>query len=54
MSMYSLIIHYFQVCFAALLHMKGLIPKGAKSTFDQNQLINITLFSLPPTFMTHF
>ena len=26
-------------------------PKGAKSTFDQNRVINITtLFSLPPTF----
>ena len=35
--------------------MKSLLPKGAKSIFDQNRVINITtLFSLPPTCRTHF
>ena len=35
--------------------MKSLIPKGAKSIFDQNRVTNITtLISLPPTFSTHF
>ena len=34
--------------------MKSLIPKGAKSMFDQNRVTNITtLFSLPPTFRMH-
>ena len=31
-----------------------LIPKGAKSIFNQNWVTNITtLFSLPPTFRIH-
>ena len=34
---------------------KSLLPKGAKSIFEQNRVTNITtLFSLPPTFRTHF
>ena len=33
----------------------ALIPKEAKSIFDQNRVTDITtLFSLPPTFRTHF
>ena len=41
--------------FTLPIFMKSLIPKGAKSTFNQNRVINITtLFSLPPTFRTHF
>ena len=36
-------------------YMKSLMPKGAKSIFDQNRVTDITtLFSLPPTFKTHF
>ena len=36
------------------MYMKSLIPKGAKSMFDQNWVTNITtLFSLPPTFRMH-
>ena len=38
-----------------IVYMKSLIPKDAKSIFDQNRVTNITtLFSLPPTFRTHF
>ena len=34
--------------------IKGLIPKDAKSIFDQNRVTNIiALFSLYPTFKTH-
>ena len=36
-------------------YLKSLIPKGAKSIFDQNRVNNITtLYSLPITLRTHF